>query len=103
MSDEEQVRSLNEIQRVFEILDNANTDAEKGDTFAYGIQVGKLIALGWVLGEVPSSDLALSYDFETWQLDAKAQEDTLRRELKGLEQLLHFDEQQDAKPDQSSE
>lgn len=96
MSEDDQIRSASEVRRVFEILDNVNTDAEKGDTFGYGVQVGKLIALGWVLGEVPSSDLALSYDFETWQLDAKAQEDTLRRELKGLEQLLDFDEEHES-------
>ncbi len=91
MAHEPKVRPPAEIRRVFELLDNVNTAAEKGDSFKYGMQVGKLIALGWVLGEVPSSDLSLHYDFDSWVRDVKAQEDSLRRQLGGLERLLDED------------
>lgn len=84
----EQIRPASEIRRVFELLDNVDTAANMGDNFKYGLQVGKLIALGWVLSEVPSSDLSLSYEFDDWVRDVKAQEESLKRELGGLENLL---------------
>lgn len=92
MANSERVQPPSEIRRVFELLDNVNTAAERGDTFKFGMQVGKLIALGWVLGEVPSSDLSLHYDFDTWLRDVQAQEDSLRKQLGGLEKLLGDDQ-----------
>jgi len=88
MTDEEQIRPSVEIRRVFELLDNVNTSNDKSDTFKFGMEVGKLIALGWVLGEVPSSDVALHYDFDSWVRDADAQADSLRRNLGQLETFL---------------
>lgn len=88
MADKELIRSPAEIRRVFELLDNVNTVADKGDSFKYGLQVGKLIALGWVLREVSSSDLSLQYEYDDWQRDIKAQEDDLKRQLSGLKELL---------------
>ena len=41
-----------------------NLVANKSVNFKSGLQVGKLIALGWVLGDVTSSDLSLSYEFD---------------------------------------
>ena len=90
-----ELRSPEEIRRIFELLDNVNTAAERGDTFKFGMQVGKLLALGWVLGEVPSSDLSLNYEFEDWERDVKAQEESLKRQLGDLEQLLEEDESED--------
>lgn len=87
----DQTRGAQEIQRVFELLDNVNTVKDSGDTFKYGMQVGKLIALGWVLGEVPTSDLSLQYEYDDWLRDAQAQEDSLKRELDGLKQVLDED------------
>lgn len=87
----DQTRGGQEIQRVFELLDNVNTVKDSGDTFKYGMQVGKLIALGWVLGEVPTSDLSLQYEYDDWLRDAQAQEDSLKRELDGLKQVLEKD------------
>ncbi len=92
MSNEEQIRSPAEIRRVFELLDNVNMVANQGDNFKYGLQVGKLIALGWVLGDVTSSDLSLSYDFDDWQRDIQAGEDVLKQQLNGLEKLLNENE-----------
>ncbi len=86
--DQQQIRSPSEIRRVFELLDNVNTAGEKGDTFRYGMQVGKLIALGWILHEVPTSDLSLHYEYDDWVRDAQAQEESLRRQLSGLKKLL---------------
>lgn len=91
MNQDDQVKPADEIRRVFELLDNVNTAAERDDTFKFGMQVGKLLALGWVLGEVPTSDVSLNYDFEDWQRDIAAQEETLKRQLDGLEQLLEDD------------
>lgn len=90
MAKNEKTRSPQEIRRVFELLDNTNTVAD-GDNFKYGMQVGKLIALGWVLGEVASSDLSLHYEFDDWIRDVKAQEESLKRQLGGLEKLLDED------------
>lgn len=89
MADQEPIRSPAEIRRVFELLDNVQAVANQGDNFKYGLQVGKLIALGWVLKEVPSSDLSLNYEFEDWQRDIKAQEDLLKQRLGGLEEILN--------------
>ena len=85
MADEDKIRTPSEIRRVFELLDNVNTVADKGDTFKFGMQVGKLIALGWVLQEVSSSDLSLHYEYEDWVRDIRAQEEDLKR---GLEKLM---------------
>lgn len=92
MENEEHVRSPAEIRRVFELLDNVNMVADKSDNFKYGLQVGKLIALGWVLGDVTSSDLSLSYDFDDWMRDIQAGEDVLKQQLSGLEKLLNENE-----------
>jgi len=83
----EQVQPVAEIRRVFELLDNSKTVKEE-DTFKFGMQVGKLLALGWVLGEVVTSDLALQYEYDDWIRDAQAQEETLRRQLENLRDLL---------------
>ena len=85
---EEDIRPGAEIRRVFELLDNVSTVKDKGDNFKYGMQVGKLLALGWVLGEVPTSDLSLPFGFDDWVRDEKAQEDTLRRQLDKLRTML---------------
>ena len=87
MSNEESVQSPAEIRRVFELLDNVETVTD-GDNFKYGLQVGKLIALGWVLGEVPTSDIALQYEYDDWVRDVKAQEDSLKQRLGDLRSLL---------------
>ena len=92
MDNEEHIRSPAEIRRVFELLDNVNMVADKSDNFKYGLQVGKLIALGWVLGDVTSSDLSLSYDFDDWMRDIQAGEDVLKQQLSGLEKLLNENE-----------
>jgi hypothetical protein len=41
------------------------------DTFKYGIVVGKLIAIGWALGE-PSAGLSIDYDYEDWILEQRS-------------------------------
>ncbi len=90
MDAEEQIRPPEEIRRVFELMDNVKTVSEE-DSFKFGMQVGKLLALGWVLGEVVTSDLALQYEFDDWVRDAQAQEDTLKQQLQGLRSLLSDD------------
>ncbi|MEM7474605.1 MAG: hypothetical protein AAF483_06390 [Planctomycetota bacterium] len=87
-----ELQSPEEIRRIFELLDNVNTAAERGDTFKFGMQVGKLLALGWVLGEVPSSDISLNYEFEDWERDVQAQEESLKKQLGDLEQMLDEDD-----------
>lgn len=95
MGNEQQIRSPAEIRRVFELLDNVDIVVDKGDNFKYGLQVGKLIALGWVLREVTSSDLALSYEFDDWLRDIKAQEDMLKQGLGGLKNLLNENDERE--------
>ena len=87
MDSEEQLKSPEEIQRVFELLDSMKTVKEE-DSFKFGMHVGKLLALGWVLGEVVTSDIALQYEYDDWRRDAKAQEDELKKHLGGLKDLL---------------
>ncbi len=87
MSSEEKLRPADEVRRVFERLDGMKSATEE-DTFKFGMHVGKLLALGWVLGEVVTSDVALQYEFDDWLRDAKAQEDELRKHLDGLKDLL---------------
>ncbi len=87
MDSEEQLKSPEEIQRVFELLDSMKTVKEE-DSFKFGMHVGKLLALGWVLGEVVTSDIALQYEYDDWLRDAKAQEDELKKHLGGLKDLL---------------
>lgn len=92
MSTPQSIKSEEEIRRVFELLDNVNTAAERADNFKFGMQVGKLLALGWVLGEVPTSDISLNYDFDDWQRDVAAQEETLKNQLGGLKEMLDEDD-----------
>ena len=98
MTADESIRSPAEIRRVFELLDNVNSVANKTDNFKYGLQVGKLIALGWVLREVTSSDLSLNYEFDDWLRDIQAQEDVLKQRLQGLEQLLNSSAEEEEEP-----
>lgn len=60
------MRSREEIQRIMGTLANDPAlIALKGDTFEYGVMVGKLVALGWVLGK-PTADLSIPYRFDEW-------------------------------------
>jgi hypothetical protein len=88
LTHQENIQPPEEIRRVFELLDNVHTVEEKGNNFKYGLQVGKLMALGWVLNEVVTSDLALAYEYDDWVRDLEAQAETLRRQLGGLQKLL---------------
>jgi hypothetical protein len=67
------MRSKDEIERVADRLGQVSADGDgktplldwRGDTFRYGFLVGKLVALGWVLGE-PNADLAIDHDYDSW-------------------------------------
>jgi hypothetical protein len=82
------VRSESEIREVADRLgqeldpDTGNVHALdwKADTFKFGFLIGKLTALGWVLGE-PSVDLSNHYDFDNWQRELKEGADKLREKL----------------------
>jgi hypothetical protein len=65
------MRNEKEIRRATEILEAVFKSDEwsthpldaKGDNFKYGMFIGKLAALGWVLGD-ESCDLKIHYDFD---------------------------------------
>ena len=44
----------------------------RGDNFKYGMWVGKMIALEWVLGG-PLANLKIQYDFESWEIECTEQ------------------------------
>jgi hypothetical protein len=64
------VRSKEEILRGVEALEQRPPTV--ADNFKYGCLIGKLLALEWVLGETPGSDLSIQYDFEDWRREQKA-------------------------------
>ena len=47
-------------------------DVEAADTFQYGFLMGKLTALGWVIGSNPSGDMSSHYDYEDFVLEQRS-------------------------------
>jgi hypothetical protein len=53
-----------------------------GNSFKYGYLVGKMTALGWVLG-ASSEDMSIDYDFEDWWRELHEAGEEMRRRLLG--------------------
>jgi hypothetical protein len=61
------MRKSDDVRRAYDQVGNRPELLRwRGDNFRYGMLVGKLIALGWTLGEEASADLSIDYDFESW-------------------------------------
>jgi hypothetical protein len=65
MPPEEQIRAM------FDRLPDEPLESGPGDTFKYGMLVGKAVAIGWVLGDSPRHDVMNDYDFEDWVLELR--------------------------------
>ena len=84
------MRRQEEIQRAVEHLTSRPAFLKfKGDTFRYGYLIGKVVALGWTLGE-PSADISIDYTFEDWCRE-------LREAGEGLSERLN------ARPDEPTD
>ena len=57
-----------EIERVHDAMASRSGEVSDymGDNFRAGLYVGKMTALGWVLGDMPGADLAIEHDYEDW-------------------------------------
>ena len=61
------MRGREEIEQVYDGLGGLDDILhEPRDSFRYGMLIGKLVALGWVVGEEETHDLFADYDFEDW-------------------------------------
>ena len=61
------MRPVDEIQTVLDKMSNLPQLHEcKGDNFKYGLLIGKVMALDWVMGEQPSGEMGINYDYEGW-------------------------------------
>jgi hypothetical protein len=66
------MRNEGDIESVADKLATPNRHLDwQGDNFKYGYYIGKLVALGWVLGE-PSADMSIDHDFESWILEQRS-------------------------------
>ena len=66
------MKTRNEIERVHDGLANNRESTDRmGDNFKAGLYVGKLLALGWVLGDVQGSSIAIDHDYESWMREAE--------------------------------
>lgn len=92
------MRSEEEIRNVHLEFDNPYLrEAEdhpancEGDNFKFGFYIGKQAALGWMLGEIPSSMISSHFDFEDWdretELSCQDQIAALTKQTKDLERL----------------
>jgi hypothetical protein len=71
------MRSEEEIREVFNTFDEAEQEElmnSKGDNFKYGFWVGKLTALGWMLGD-PIADLKIHHDYQSYVLETRRARD----------------------------
>ena len=56
-----------EIQKLLDELESVPNPLDcQGDNFQYGLYLGKLQALGWVVGDTPSDLIASRFDFESF-------------------------------------
>jgi hypothetical protein len=81
------MRGRDEIQRVYERIGSRSELLKwRADDFRYGMLIGKIVALGWMLGEEASSDLSIDFDFEGWVRELRNLGDHVRSQLddKGL-------------------
>jgi hypothetical protein len=86
------MRSELEIREVYDRLgQEPERDTHKtplfdwsADTFKFGFLVGKLTALGWVLGDERGAEVASDYDYEDWRRTQKEAGDDLKEFLRGL-------------------
>ena len=53
----------------------------KAHNFRYGMLLGKLLAIGWVLGEEGSGDVSIDHDFESWSRELSVLGDDIGRRL----------------------
>ena len=74
------MRSEDEIRDVYDRLGQESDPDDggkipamdwSGDTFKYGFLVGKLVALGWVLGD-RGADMGSHYDYEDWRTELRS-------------------------------
>lgn len=70
---EEEVQSVYDTFDMAELTELANA---RGDNFKFGMWVGKLAALGWVLGE-PIANVKIHYDFDSWEIDQCTEADRM--------------------------
>ena len=77
------MRNEEEIKMVLEKLDRESATLHPtGDNFRYGYLMGKMTALEWVLGNAPSSDIGIHFDFEDWMREIKEVGEEVRAQLK---------------------
>jgi len=76
------MRERDQIQRVYERIGNRSELLKwRADDFRYGMLIGKIVGLGWVLGEEASSDLSIDFDFEGWVRELRNLGDDVRSRL----------------------
>lgn len=75
-------RSMLEIEGAISALETREL-LDREDTFKHGYLIGKLQALEWAKGEIPGGELAINYDFETWDINFRDAMLRLRENGKG--------------------
>jgi hypothetical protein len=82
----EEQKIQNATHKLWKIIDDDDDHPikSKGDNFKYGMFIGKLIALGWVLDEPSSADLSIHFEFEDWERHNKADDEDGRQKLWGV-------------------
>ncbi len=74
------MRSDSEIKRFLDELSNNPGNLDwRGDTFRFGLLVGKIVALDWALGNPPSFDVGPDYDFEDWVRQVRKSGEVIKR------------------------
>ncbi len=65
------MKNQTEIERVHDLMASraGEVAAYMRDNFKAGLYIGKLTALGWVVGGMPGADLAIEHDYESWVRD----------------------------------
>ena len=82
------MREHQEIRQVYDdMVDLSQILERKRDSFEYGLLIGKLVALGWVLGEESNFELRTEFDFEDWQQECNALKDKLRKYEPGTDTI----------------
>src|SRR5947209_753317 len=79
------MHSEEEVRAVFDVIGEMDDDPSpkapgatgnpiwdwRGDTFKYGYLMGRLEALGWVLGD-PIAGVKINHDFESYELERRS-------------------------------
>jgi hypothetical protein len=77
------MRDALEIERRNDSLGNVADSMDwHGDNFKYGMHVGKLLALEWMLGNVSTGEMCIHHDYEDYLRAGKELREDLKEELK---------------------